>query len=52
MKRVDLHTHAKISKHLPFDPRSVTRLIRAAERMGLDAIALTEHYDATSYWDI
>ena len=52
MKRIDTHTHPKISKHFAFDPRSVQRAVRAGERAGLDAIALTEHFHATGYWEI
>jgi predicted metal-dependent phosphoesterase TrpH len=52
LKRIDTHTHPKISKHFRFDPDSVTRMRRMAERVGLDAIALTEHFHGTDFWAI
>ncbi len=52
MKRIDTHTHPKISKHFAFDPRSITRTARMARAVGLDAVALTEHFHARGYWDI
>jgi len=48
LKRIDTHTHPKISKHLTFNPDSVTRMARMARRLGLDGIALTEHFHAAS----
>lgn len=47
MKRIDTHTHPKISKHFAFNPRSVARTVRMAKRVGLDGVALTEHFHAT-----
>lgn len=52
MKRIDTHTHPKISKHYAFDPGSVRRMVRMARRAGLDGLALTEHFHARGYWDI
>jgi hypothetical protein len=52
LKRIDTHTHPKISKHYPFDPASVRRMIRMARRASLDGLALTEHFHARGYWDI
>jgi hypothetical protein len=52
LKRIDAHSHPSMSKYFPFDPGSVGRMVRAAHRVGLDGIALTEHFHATSYWDI
>lgn len=52
MKRIDMHTHPKISKHFAFDPRALGRIVRTAERLGLDGVALTEHAHATGFWDI
>jgi histidinol phosphatase-like PHP family hydrolase len=47
VKRIDTHTHPKISKHFAFNPRSVARTVRMAKRVGLDGVALTEHFHAT-----
>ena len=52
MKRIDTHSHPKISKHFAFDPGSVARMVRMARRVGLDGLALTEHFHASGYWDI
>jgi predicted metal-dependent phosphoesterase TrpH len=52
LKRIDTHTHPKISKHFRFDPGSITRTVRMARAVGLDAVALTEHFHARGYWDI
>jgi predicted metal-dependent phosphoesterase TrpH len=52
VKRIDTHTHPKISKHFAFDPATVTRMVARARRVGLDAVCLTEHFHATAYWDI
>jgi len=52
LKRIDTHTHPKISKHLTFNPDSVTRMARMARRLGLDGIALTEHFHGVGYWTI
>lgn len=52
MKRIDTHSHPKISKHFAFDPGAVARMVRMAMRVGLDGVALTEHFHATGYWDI
>lgn len=52
MKRIDTHTHPTMSKHFKFDPASVTRMVRMAKRVGLDGIALTEHFHATDFWRI
>jgi PHP-associated len=52
LKRIDTHTHPKISKHFSFDPGSISRTVRMARTVGLDAVALTEHFHARGYWDI
>ena len=52
MKRVDTHTHPKISKHYTFDPLAVDRMVWMARRVGLDALALTEHFHARGFWEV
>ena len=52
MKRIDTHSHPKISKHFEFSPAAVDNMVRQARRIGLDALALTEHFHATRYWDV
>jgi predicted metal-dependent phosphoesterase TrpH len=52
LKRIDTHTHPKMSKHFTFDPRSIERTVRMAKRVGLDGVALTEHFHARGFWEI
>jgi predicted metal-dependent phosphoesterase TrpH len=52
LKRIDTHSHPKMSKHFAFDSGSVARMVRMARRVGLDGVALTEHFHARGYWDI
>jgi hypothetical protein len=52
LKRIDTHSHPKISKHFAFNPEAVVRMVRMAKRVGLDGLALTEHFHATAYWDV
>jgi len=52
VKRIDLHTHAKLSKTFPFTTRAVWQFIARARRLGLDGMALVEHFHATDYWSI
>jgi PHP-associated len=41
-----------MSKHFAFDSGSVARMVGMARRVGLDGVALTEHFHARGYWDI
>jgi len=52
LKRIDTHSHPKMSKHFKFDPVSVERMVRMARRVGLDGLALTEHFHATDFWAV
>jgi predicted metal-dependent phosphoesterase TrpH len=52
VKRIDTHTHPKISKHYAFRPDTVTRMVRMARRVGLDGLALTEHFHASGFWRV
>jgi len=52
VKRIDTHTHPKISKHFLFDPAAVERMVRMARRVGLDGLALTEHFHGRDFWSI
>jgi hypothetical protein len=52
LKRIDTHSHPKISKHFEFDPRAVTRMVGMARRVGLDGLALTEHFHAREFWAV
>jgi hypothetical protein len=52
VKRIDTHSHPKISKHYAFNPQSIVRMVRMARRVGLDGLAITEHLHGRAYWDI
>jgi PHP-associated len=52
VKRIDTHTHPLMSKHFKFEAASVTRMIRMATRVGLDGLALTEHFHAADFWSV
>jgi hypothetical protein len=52
VKRIDTHTHPLMSKHFKFEAASVARMIRMANRVGLDGIALTEHFHARAFWSV
>jgi PHP-associated len=52
VKRIDTHSHPTISKHFAFTPRALARMVRMARGVGLDGVALTEHFHAAGYWDI
>ena len=49
---IDLHTHAKVSKSIPFRMDYFDRMVRNAERTGLSGFATTEHFDAPDYWEM
>lgn len=45
--RIDFHTHGKLGKKLPFCPEYMAWHLNQAMESGLDAIAMTEHYNGT-----
>ena len=42
--KIDFHTHGKLAKKLPFSKEYTDWLFREAQRSGLDALCLTEHF--------
>ena len=52
MKRIDTHSHPNISKHYAFDPQALVRMVARGQRVGLDALAVTEHLHARTYWRV
>src|SRR5262249_2695382 len=52
LKRIDTHSHPKISKHFRFDPRAIVRMAGAGRRVGLDGLSLTEHFHARGFWQV
>ena len=50
--KMDFHTHIKISKKSNFDPAYFREMTREAKEAGLDAIALTEHFNTLNFLDV
>ncbi|MBN2981517.1 PHP-associated domain-containing protein [Cohnella algarum] len=50
--RIDLHTHAKLSKASDFSPAYYDEMLREAKANGLDALALTEHFNTRHFFDV
>lgn len=50
--KVDTHTHPTMSKMLELEPAGIGRMVRMGKRVGLDAMALTEHLHARTYWSV
>ncbi len=48
--RADLHVHSKVSKALPFRMDCFNRMVSWARQVGLDGLALTEHFHSTDFW--
>lgn len=49
---IDFHTHGKLAKHLPFSSEYIKRLFGEAEKAGLDAICLTEHFNTLGFTEL
>ncbi|MBB3111806.1 hypothetical protein FHS18_003874 [Paenibacillus phyllosphaerae] len=49
---IDLHTHGKLAKKTDFDPIRFREMIEYARLSGLDAIALTEHFNTRNFNDL
>jgi len=49
---IDFHTHVKISKKTKFLPEYFQEMIKEAKLAGLDAIALTEHFNTINFMDV
>lgn len=50
--RIDLHTHAKLSKATSFSPDYYTEMLAEATGNGLDAVALTEHFNTSRFHEV
>ncbi|WP_164462148.1 PHP-associated domain-containing protein [Bacillus sp. FJAT-42376] len=50
--KIDFHVHAKIGKKVPFSLKDFVKMMEEAKWNGLDAIALTEHFNAKDYVQI
>ena len=49
---IDFHTHVKISKKSTFMPEYFQEMVKEAKAAGLDAIALTEHFNTLNLLDV
>jgi PHP family Zn ribbon phosphoesterase len=50
--KVDLHFHAVLSKRIGFVPVFFLQVIQQAQQVGLDALAMTNHFDTPGFADI
>ncbi|MCZ0704486.1 histidinol phosphatase-like PHP family hydrolase [Natronobacillus azotifigens] len=50
--RMDFHSHVKISKKSMFMPDYFAEMLHEAEKNGLTAIAMTEHFNTKRFMDI
>lgn len=49
---IDLHTHIKLSKKTTFSMEYFNQAIIEATQVGLDAIAMTEHFNTENFYDV
>ena len=49
---MDFHTHIKVSKRSPFMPSYFQEMIAEAKAAGLQAVALTEHFNTDRFMDV
>ncbi|HBU84873.1 PHP-associated domain-containing protein [Paenibacillus sp. UMB7766-LJ446] len=50
--RIDLHTHGKLSKNSDFSVDYFTEMVSEAKASGLEALALTEHFNTRNFYDV
>ena len=50
--KIDFHTHGKLSKKVTFSLEYFKEMVDAAKENGLDAIALTEHFNTHQFMDV
>lgn len=49
---IDFHTHGKLSKKVNFSMEYFLEMVKEAKRIGLNAIALTEHFNTHRFCDV
>lgn len=49
---IDFHTHAKLSKKVEFSLEYFEEMAQIAVERGIDAIALTEHFNTKNFYDV
>lgn len=52
MMNIDLHTHGKLSKKTHFSLEYFLSMVREAKENGLQAVALTEHFNTLNFTDM
>ncbi len=50
--KIDFHTHTKLAKKLPFSSIYTDWLFDEAHKLGLDAIAITEHFNTNGFAEV
>ncbi|RLL43684.1 PHP domain-containing protein [Oceanobacillus piezotolerans] len=50
--KIDFHSHVKISKNSMFMPEYFSEMVKEASDAGLDALAMTEHFNTRKFQDI
>jgi len=50
--KIDFHSHVKISKKSMFMPDYFKEMMKEARAIGLNAVAMTEHFNTTRFYDI
>ena len=50
--KIDFHTHGKLAKKLPFSKEYTDWLFGEAQKTGLDALCLTEHFNTLGFQEI
>jgi predicted metal-dependent phosphoesterase TrpH len=50
--KIDFHSHVKISKKSAFMPAYFQEMMSEAKASGLDALAMTEHFNTDRFYDI
>lgn len=50
--KIDLHTHGKLSKKVEFSLPYFMEMVKKAKENGLDAFALTEHFNTKNFMDV
>ncbi|MBU5593810.1 PHP domain-containing protein [Amphibacillus sp. MSJ-3] len=50
--KIDFHSHVKISKKSSFMPKYFQEMMQEAKESGLDALAMTEHFNTDRFYDI
>jgi predicted metal-dependent phosphoesterase TrpH len=50
--KIDFHVHAAMSKEIPFDLDLFHQTLEAARLCGLEALALTDHFDSPNFEEV